>query len=418
MNKFTRFFALFVSVALIVILVQMVVPASVFSSGDEEADGSVSGGERYLVKSENHPFAKLLNQRNHFDSGFTADLSSVEALLLRASGVQLEKVGLYYVLEPNFDENVGNRIEKAHKPALNATPSRVAFPSDQTPWGIEKMYNDVSIVSTSGGAGLKVAVLDTGVYRNHVDLYRRVADCKDFSSPRSPMINGKCVDKNGHGTHVSGTILADGGEDGLGIYGVAPAASLFAYKVCGNSGYCWSDDIAFAIRKAADNGANIISMSLGSNSESSLIRDAITYAVGKGVLVVAAAGNDGPAIGSIDYPGANANAIAVAAIDSSENVTNWSSRGVNDGDYVIEEREVEFAAPGLYVESTWKDGKYYTISGTSMATPHISGLAAKLWQGSASATRTYLQNLAKLHDIDAVGDDPASGFGLPQVPLF
>ena len=102
-------------------------------------------------------------------------------------------------------------------------------------------------------------------------------------------------------------------------------------KVCGPSGSCWSDDIATAIRYAADQGANVISMSLGSNSESTLIRDAITYAVGKGVLIVAAAGNDGPLDGSIDYPGANANVVAVGAIDSSEVVASWSSRGTSAG---------------------------------------------------------------------------------------
>src|SRR3989338_4845936 len=135
-----------------------------------------------------------------------------------------------------------------------------------------------------------------------------------------------------------------------------------AVKVCGNSG-CWSDDIARAIRYAADNGANIISMSLGGDSEGSLEKDAIAYALGKGVLVVAAAGNDGPADGSIDYPGANPDVVAVGAIDFSEAVASWSSRGINDGDYVVEAREVELAAPGVAVESAWNDGTYRTISG-------------------------------------------------------
>ena len=161
---------------------------------------------------------------------------------------------------------------------------------------------------------------------------------------------------------MAGTILADGGTDNLGIYGMAPEAKLFAYKVCGNSGSCWADDIAMAIRTAADNDAEIISMSLGSNTESSLIRDAISHAVGNGVLIVAAAGNDGPTMGSIDYPGANVNVIAVGAIDINENVPSWSSRGINDGDRIVEEKEVEFGAPGVSVESTWIGGNYNTIS--------------------------------------------------------
>jgi subtilisin len=185
-----------------------------------------------------------------------------------------------------------------------------------------------------------------------------------------------------------------------------------AYKVCGDSGICYTDDIAAAIDYAASHGAEIVSMSLGGDTQSSYIKDAIDR--NPGVLYVAAAGNDGPADGSIDYPGAYVKVIAVGAIDTNEGVPSWSSRGINDGDYTIEEREVEFGAPGVDIYSTWNDGCYNTISGTSMATPHVSGLAAKLWQGSASATRDYLQSVAV--DIWYNGDDTATGFGLPVSP--
>ena len=234
----------------------------------------------------------------------------------------------------------------------------------------------------------------------------------DCTHPRGEF-NGRCEDKNGHGTHAAGTVLADGGADGLGIFGVAPEADLFAYKVCGSNGLCWADDVAAALRAAADRGAEVASMSLGADVESSLIRDVVTYAVDNGVLVVAAAGNDGPADGSIDYPGANAKVVAVGATDSGDNVPSWSSRGVNDGDFMVEEREVEFGAPGVSIESTWADGSYNIISGASMATPHVSGLAAKLWQGNASDTRSHLQSIAQ--DIAASGDDTATGFGLPHL---
>lgn len=352
---------------------------------------------RYLVKGD----ARGLRVQHEFSGGVTAELSSAEALALTLRGVELESVPLWHVL--------GRQVSASGK-GKPGPAARVSFPSDQTPWGMETVYNNASLLSTSGGAGVDVAVLDTGVYKNHLDLSRRVKQCKDFT--RGPVKNG-CPDGYGHGTHVSGTILADAGADGLGIWGVAPAANLFAYKVCGNDGYCWSDNIATAIRHAADQGAEIISMSLGGDAESALVRDAITYAVGKGVLVVAAAGNDGPALGSIDWPGANANVVAVAAIDSSLAVADWSSRGLNDGDFVIEAQEVEFGAPGVAVESAMNNGGYAIWDGTSMATPHIAGLAAKLWQGSGAATRAYLQGLAV--DIDAAGDDPATGFGLARL---
>lgn len=360
--------------------------------------------------------AKVVVGTSHhqFENGFSADLApgQVKALEVLGSlfGVTVEPVELYHVSGPPGKCSPWPSC-KDDGGGGGGDVSRPAVPSDQTPWGIEKIYNNSAIVSTSGGAGVDVAVLDTGVNKNHLDLSRRVAQCKDFT--KGMTIRNGCGDNYGHGTHVAGTILADGGADGLGIYGVASEAKLLAYKVCGNDGSCWADDIAVAIRYAADNGAEVVSMSLGGDSESSLIRDAVSYAVSKELLVVAAAGNDGPGTGSIDYPGAGVNVVAVGAIDSAEAVPDWSSRGVNDGDYVIEEREVEFGAPGVAVESTWSDGGYRVISGTSMATPHVSGLAAKVWQGSGSATRAYLQILAR--DIWIVGDDTATGFGLPTL---
>jgi len=208
--------------------------------------------------------------------------------------------------------------------------------------------------------------------------------------------------------------LANGGTDGLGIYGVAPEAGLIAVKVCDRRGNCYGDDISAGIYYATDNGANITSMSIGGNTPDSQVLAAIDYAVSNGVMVVAAAGNDGPADGSIDYPAAYHKVIAVGATDSSDNVPDWSSRGINDGDYVVEENEVEFGAPGVSIYSTNNDGCYTTMSGTSMATPHISGLAAKLWQGSADTTREYLQSVST--DIWTAGDDTATGFGLPSAP--
>lgn len=106
-------------------------------------------------------------------------------------------------------------------------------------------------------------------------------------------------------------LLSVAGVDGLGIYGVAPEEGLFPHKVCDDSGSCWSDDIAMAIMHASDQGAKIISMSLGTDIESSLVKDVIDYAASNNVLVIAAAGSDGPDTGSIDYPGANVDVIAV-----------------------------------------------------------------------------------------------------------
>jgi subtilisin len=293
-------------------------------------------------------------------------------------------------------------------------------PSDQTPWGIETIYNDLTIASTSGGLGINVAVLDTGVNFNHPDLKGRLGQCKDFTNVRYPVVDGKCEDKNGHGTHVAGIIAADAGADEKGIYGMAPAAKLFAYKVCGANGSCYADVIAVGLKTAVERGADVVNMSFGTDKDIQLIRDAVNDAVSNGVLLVAASGNDGPFPDSVDYPAAYASVVAVGAINKSLNVTDWSSRGTNLSSTlgIIEDRDIEFAAPGDSIESTWNNGGYVVLSGTSMASPFVAGLAAKYWQSAAEnkaqTTREFLWKLAK--DILPAGEDNYSGFGLPQVP--
>ena len=364
---------------------------------------------RYLVKSTSNFWKKSFTVRHNFEGGFTADLSDFQLRLAKIFGVELEPVRKVYIL-PAAEAVTA-------KPA--APVAKRITPSEQVPWGVKMMYDEPTMTKSTGGVDINVAVLDTGVVRTHLDLKNRIKDCKDFSSNRAPIIDGKCEDKNGHGTHVAGIVAADGGSDGKGIYGMAPQANLFAYKVCSDNGFCWADDIAVAINLAADNGANIINMSLGSDVESNLISNAITYAVSKNVLIVAAAGNDGPYVGSIDYPGANPEVIAVGAINSSFNVSDWSSRGSNltTVPYVDEEGDIELAAPGVSVESAWKDGGYAILSGTSMSAPHVAGLAAKLWQAGAinpaSATRDLLHQFST--DLLPLGDDDTSGWGIPRL---
>lgn len=400
------------------------------------SNSALADDGRYFVKSTKTFWKNALGVRHQFNDGFTTDLSDFQIRLTRILGVEVEPVRVLQILpdvktaavpkpeDPKDGDNIAddNSINskedtKSDKVRISGTTRKL--PSDQTPWGIEVIYNDPLIIKTSGGENVKVAVLDTGVLTNHLDLKRRITQCKDFTNFRYPVVDGKCEDKNGHGTHVAGTIAADGAADGKGIYGVAPAAKLMIYKVCGANGLCYADDISTAIRTSADQGANIINMSFGSDSPILLINDAINYAASKGVLPVAAAGNDGPFDNSLDYPAAYASVIGVGAIDQSILVTEWSSRGNNasTSPFLIEDRDIEFAAPGKNIESTYNNGGYVILSGTSMSSPFIAGLAAKFWQGSAispaQATRDFLHGLA--HDLLPVGDDNASGFGLPYI---
>lgn len=251
---------------------------------------NVSADEgRYLVKSTKSFWKNALGARHNFENGFTTELSDFQVKFHRLLGLEIEPVKVLQILPA---ENVESVI-LAPTESPTATPKVLApprgkkvirpVPSDQTPWGIEVIYNDASLNKTAGGDNVKVAVLDTGILTSHPDLKARILQCKDFSDFRNPVINGKCEDKNGHGTHVAGIIAADTGADGLGINGVAPAARLLIYKVCGNNGLCYSDDIAAALRMAADEKANVVNMSFGADSEIPLVFDAINYAISKGV---------------------------------------------------------------------------------------------------------------------------------------
>jgi subtilisin len=404
-----------------------------FSLFATAAYGEVSDSKetyRVIIKGPSSEKAKAKESTGvRWDFGSEGYSTTVNAkqyqALLKNKNLTIEKVP-----EVQLD-----RIESASKDKIGTT-AITSLPSDRTPWGMQAIYNDPNITSTSGGAGIKIAVLDTGVYINHYDLVGSGEQCKDFTQSSSALVNGTCTDRNGHGTHVAGSALAHGASDGLGIYGVAPQAKLWAYKVLTDSGSGYSDDIAGAIRHAADEAVRtgskvIISMSLGSSGKDTMIASAVDYAYSKGTLVVAAAGNDGYAANTIGYPGALKNAVAVAALENVQQngtyrVADFSSRGnpSTDADFVIHERDVEISAPGKNIQSTWYDGNYNTISGTSMATPHVSGLAAKIWSSNLSWSNTQirseLQRRAKLYDINGgygatTGDDYASGFGFARV---
>lgn len=313
----------------------------------------------------------------------------------------------------------------------NTVESSRPTPSDQTPYGIEQIYNNTGIQATSGGSGIDVAVLDTGVDTDHPDLTQRLEQCKDFTRG-NPYKNNRCEDSIGHGTHVSGTILADAGTNNKGIYGVAPEADLYAYKVCKDNG-CWNDDIAAAIDEAGSSGAEVVSMSLGASSQSSLISKAIDRNKDQ-MLFVAAAGNadDSRTIdtGEMSYPGANPDVVGVGAFDRNYRVADFSRRGREADNFQKATGYMEVAAAGVNVLSTVPGGYNGDYSGTSMATPHISGFAAKMWASGQADTdedgtvtpqeaREFIRSSAD-RDITKgtfaeTGYDPAAGLGLPTV---
>lgn len=307
---------------------------------------------------------------------------------------------------------------------------RVREPEEQVPWGIKYMYNNPDLTRTSGGRGVDVAVLDSGADIFHPDLTMRIEDYFDIYYKIYNSEKGIFSDAS-HGTHVSGTIAADGGFDGKGIYGMAPEADLHEYKVLGIFGGL-DEEIALGMYRAADLGSDIISMSLGGwyypGTTDDFTKRAGDYAVANDVLVVAAAGNGLPYYPTIMNPAKNDGVVAVGAIDEAGRSVWWSSPGFNGYDGL--EEYVIFAAPGNLVLSTIPTNAEYDISqdadgiyqyaenfpwyaywaGTSMATPHISGTAAKILadglyngmgisQSNSDYVKSIMQGYARDHPV-------------------
>jgi hypothetical protein len=177
-------------------------------------------------------------------------------------------------------------------------------------------------------------------------------------------------DKHGHGTHVAGTIAAL--DNSIGVLGVAPSAGLYAVKVLNNAGMGSTTSVIKGIQWAVDNGMNVVNMSFGSSTFSQAEKDACDNAYNNNVLLVAAAGNSGNESGTGDnvgYPAKYSSVIAVAATDEDDRRAYFSSTG----------DQVELSAPGVKILSTYKSNSYATASGTSMASPHVAGVAALVW---------------------------------------
>lgn len=279
-------------------------------------------------------------------------------------------------------------------------------PEDQTvPWGIDRIGAPAVHESGESGSGIEVGVIDSGINNTHPDLEENIADPSDEENHNawSSCGGGDCeypwTDDSGHGTHVSGTIAAE--ESSEGVLGVAPDATLHALKVCNSSGRCRTSAIAEAIRHSADQGWDVVNLSLGSPRSAPALEAAGEYALEAGVLPIAAAGNRGRS-DSIGYPAAYDEFVAVTATTENDSLAGFSSRGP----------EADIAAPGAEVYSADLDG-YSTQSGTSMAAPHVTGAAAHVINNTESVDEARQQLLSSAEDIGL--DDNEQGAGLVDV---
>ncbi|MBW4610599.1 MAG: S8 family serine peptidase [Hassallia sp. WJT32-NPBG1] len=268
-------------------------------------------------------------------------------------------------------------------------------------WGADLVKAPEAWAKGYTGEGVVVAVVDTGVDRNHDDLKDNI-----WTNSKEIADNGKDDDGNGyvddvygwnfngsdnntldvagHGTHVSGTIAGE--NNNFGVTGIAYDAKIMPVKVLDDSGSGSYDAIAQGIRYAADNGANVINLSLGGDYPNSGLESALKYASSKGAIVVMAAGNESGLQPGYPARYANETGIAVGAVDKNNQLANFSNlAGFQPLTYVT--------APGVDVYSTLPGNKYANYSGTSMATPHVAGVVALMLSANPNLTDAQVRQI-------------------------
>lgn len=266
---------------------------------------------------------------------------------------------------------------RAHQLVHRFCPRRTDA-GERIPWGVEYIASPQAWTVTRGG-GVKVAVIDTGVDLGHPDLAGLVAGGYNaISQGRDPQ------DDNGHGTHVVGTVGAP--ENGIGVIGVAPEISLYAVKALDAWGSGYLSDLVEALDWCVREGIQVANLSLGTRSDNETFRQAVRRAHDAGLVLVAAAGNEGGEGDTVNYPARYEETIAVSAIDGNGRLAKFASQGP----------AVDLVAPGVDVESAWPGGSHRSLSGTSMAAPHVAGVAALILasRGSLAPTEVRARLLA------------------------
>lgn len=294
---------------------------------------------------------------------------------------------------PEGKEEVFARAYRRSLWVENAEPDGIAYalevPNDprfSEQWGQTKIKTPQAWDTSTGSDTVQIAVLDTGIDDDHDDLSSKVDSWINFTS------TGTASDQNGHGSHVAG-IAAAATNNNIGVAGTGYNTRLQSVKVLDDNGSGYYSWVINGIYWAADNGAEVINMSLAGTRGSWSLRNAVDYAWNKGVVVVAAAGNSGNS--GRHYPAYYSKAIAVAATDQNDQKANFSTYG----------SWVDLAAPGVSILSTVLDDNYKLYNGTSMATPHVAGVAALVKAAYPAFNNQQIRNRIE----DTADDIPGTG---------
>ncbi len=314
------------------------------------------------------------------DTYSTAALTDVDVLTYNSLGVALIS---------GEDHQIAAVADHANHQYL-VLPETIAYVPDDLPsvndtanftWGLNATN---AIQSQHSGKGVKVSILDTGFDQFHPDFAGRIVTAKSFvDGDPDP------ADMHGHGTHCIGTACGNVDINGL-RYGVAPGSEIYAGKVLSNAGSGAQEYILNGILWATEQGCKVISMSIESRifpgQGYDLVYERFAQdAMSKGAILVAAAGNRSyRSVGYYNPVGSPADCpsiLSVAALDANMNIADFSNRSINPNS------QIDISGPGVDVYSTWPMPKRYRrISGTSMATPHVAGILALLWEKYPNAT--------------------------------
>jgi subtilisin family serine protease len=285
-------------------------------------------------------------------------------------------------------------VERDFPVQAQLAPNDLRYPEQ---WALPKIGAPTAWSVITSTAAITVAVIDSGVDLTHPEFAGRVLPGWNFVDK-----NDNPNDDYGHGTHVTG-IIAAAGNNGIGIAGMAWSVPILPLKVLNASGAGYGSDLILALDAARERGAKVVNISLGTTTNSVALQEAIDRAVAAGLLVVASAGNTGGSGNTPVYPGASFGVLSVAATDASDRRASFSTRGSTVG----------VAAPGVGILSTYRGGGYLTMSGTSMSSPLVAGLAALIWSRNPALTASQVrqQIIDSAVDLGVPGRDDEYGAG-------
>jgi len=334
---------------------------------------------------------KALNEKIAVEGGNVTDTISVDGTV-RALTVEVPYNRTFLFSEKIRADELVKYVVPDSKVEASYIPND---PYWSLQWGPKIIEADVAWDTTVGSSDVLVAIIDSGIEYTHSDLAANYVPLGyDWvNNDNDP------IDDAGHGTHCAGIVAATLNNH-IGIAGVAQVR-IMAEKVLNNAGWGYYSWLTEGIYDAVSKGAKILSMSLGGSSSSELLQDAVKYAHDQGVLVIAAAGNEHS--NAPHYPAAYDSVIAVAAADSSDNVAGFSNFG----------NWIDLAAPGVDVYSTFLGNSYEYLSGTSMACPHITGVAALAWSVFSDYTVDQITKVLErtADDLGEPGYDEYYGYG-------